>query len=577
MGGRTSDVAGSDLTHPYEYNPATNTWTAKAATWEDAQVNNMAAAVLTGPSGPRIYTVGGSAAGAVVATNKVRVYDPGTDTLSVLATDPWPADAGGDVLPGGFAVFNNKLYILGGFQINLVVTNQIWEFDPNRAAGSRWALKTAVLPVARGYVPATALGQYIYTAGGSEYPDSTTGLVDTTNTWRYDPVADQIDDASIPELPSPGTAETRALTVNGEVWVMGGGRTTPNPSSTVYRWAPGQASWSTGPNFTTARRNFPVDVQPGVAIYLVGGYAPTAPTTTMEIYRFGGVPCATSTTTSTPTGQPTNTVTRTSTSTSTATTGSTNTATSTPVGSTSTATRTNTPGITLTPSATGAATNTSTSTSVVVSTSTSTAVATATACPITFTDVLPTDYYYDAVHYLYCRGVISGYSDNTFRPYNDTTRGQLAKIIVLAEGWTINTAGGPHFTDVPTSNPFYAFIETAYNQGVVSGYADNTFRWQANVTRAQLSKIIVLAEGWAIDTTGGPHFTDVPANNPFYVYVETAYNKGIISGYADHTFRPNNNATRGQISVIVYRALQVPLVRPSNASASTGNTVSLVP
>ena len=170
----------------------------------------------------------------------------------------------------------------------------------------------------------------------------------------------------------------------------------------------------------------------------------------------------------------------------------------------------------------------------------------------------PDDYFYAAVNWLYCRGAISGYSDNTFRPYNDTTRGQLAKIIVLAEGWPINTAGGPHFTDVPTSNPFYAFIETAYNRGIVVGYADGTFRWQANVTRGQISKIIVLAQGWAIDTTGGPHFTDVPVNHPFYTYVETAYNHGIITGYSDGTFRPNNNATRGQISVIVYRAFGSP-------------------
>ena len=205
--------------------------------------------------------------------------------------------------------------------------------------------------------------------------------------------------------------------------------------------------------------------------------------------------------------------------------------------STGTVTRTNTPG--------GA-------------TSTATVAVTATACAITFTDVLPTDYFYQGVQYLYCHGAISGYADNTFRPYNDTTRGQLAKIIVLAEGFPINTSGAPHFTDVPSTNPFYAFIETAYNRGIVSGYADNTFRWGANVTRAQLSKIIVGAEGWSINTVNGPHFTDVGTTHPFYPYIETAYNRGIISGYADGTFRPSNNATRGQIAKIVYSALIQP-------------------
>ena len=71
-------------------------------------------------------------------------------------------------------------------------------------------------------------------------------------------------------------------------------------------------------------------------------------------------------------------------------------------------------------------------------------------------------------------------------------------------------------------------------------------------------KVTVLAQGWPIDTTGGPHFTDVPTTHPFYGYIETAYNHQIISGYQDGTFRPDNNATRGQISVIVYQATTNP-------------------
>jgi hypothetical protein len=181
-----------------------------------------------------------------------------------------------------------------------------------------------------------------------------------------------------------------------------------------------------------------------------------------------------------------------------------------------------------------------------------------TPCPITFSDVHPSDYFYIPVQYLACEGDISGYSDGTFRPFNNTTRGQLSKIVTLAEGWTLNTSGGPHFSDVTASNAFYGYIETAYNNGVISGYADGTFRPGNNVTRAQLSKIIVIAQHWPVDTTGGPHFTDVLTTDPFYTFIETAYNRGIISGYADGTFRPGNNATRGQIAKIVYSAVTSP-------------------
>jgi 5'-nucleotidase/2',3'-cyclic-nucleotide 2'-phosphodiesterase/3'-nucleotidase/5'-nucleotidase len=65
----------------------------------------------------------------------------------------------------------------------------------------------------------------------------------------------------------------------------------------------------------------------------------------------------------------------------------------------------------------------------------------------------------------------------------------------------------------------------------------------------------VNAEGWTIDTHGGPHFADVPTDSPFYPYIETAYNRAIIAGYSDGTFKPGTNATRGQLSKIIYSAL----------------------
>ena len=76
--------------------------------------------------------------------------------------------------------------------------------------------------------------------------------------------------ASIPRA----TAETRALNVNGQMWVMGGGRTAPNPSNEVDIYNPGTNTWSLGTPFVTARRNFPTDTDGTCRIWLAGGYAP---------------------------------------------------------------------------------------------------------------------------------------------------------------------------------------------------------------------------------------------------------------------------------------------------------------
>src|SRR5262249_41287405 len=76
MGGRSSDIAGSDFTHPFEYTPSSNTWVTKAATFPDNTVNNMACGVLNLGGTPYIYCVGGSAGGQTTATARVFYYNP---------------------------------------------------------------------------------------------------------------------------------------------------------------------------------------------------------------------------------------------------------------------------------------------------------------------------------------------------------------------------------------------------------------------------------------------------------------------------------------------------------------------
>jgi hypothetical protein len=192
-------------------------------------------------------------------------------------------------------------------------------------------------------------------------------------------------------------------------------------------------------------------------------------------------------------------------------------------------------------------------------TPTNTPIPSATPCGMSFSDVLPSEYFYEAVRYLYCMGAISGYADNTFRPWNNTTRGQITKIVTIGFGIPINTGGGPHFIDVPVDHPFYPWIETLYNEGIVSGYSCGPgcleFRPYNNVTRGQLVKIVCNAAGWTPIVPSVPTFSDVPTTHTFYAWIETAYCHGVISGYSDGTFRPGNSATRGQIAKIVYEAI----------------------
>jgi hypothetical protein len=252
-----------------------------------------------------------------------------------------------------------------------------------------------------------------------------------------------------------------------------------------------------------------------------------------------------------------------------------NTATATRTTTTATTAPTQTPGG---PSATTEPSQTPvppSSTGTATTISTSVPSATSTPCTITFTDVQPDNVFYPFIRCLACRGIVSGYSDGTFRPFNDITRGQIAKIVSNAAGFD-EDPGPQIYEDVDGNNPFYQWINRLSMRGHMGGYPCGTidvepciqpdnrpyFRPFSNATRGQLAKIVSNAAG--INTTpSGIFYTDVQEDNPFYVWIMRLTELGVMSGYecggpgepCDNEnrpyFRPFNNVTRGQASKIV--------------------------
>jgi hypothetical protein len=96
-----------------------------------------------------------------------------------------------------------------------------------------------------------------------------------------------------------------------------------------------------------------------------------------------------------------------------------------------------------------------------------------------FVDVHPGDWFYDYIKWMYCNSIITGYhtsppcgqaGEACFKPNFPATRAQVAKIVVLGFQVPIDTTGGPHFQDVPAGSTFYNYVETLYNRGAVTGY-----------------------------------------------------------------------------------------------------------
>jgi photosystem II stability/assembly factor-like uncharacterized protein len=282
-------------------------------------------------------------------------------------------------------------------------------------------------------------------------------------------------------------------------------------------------------------------------------------------------PASTSTSTpvATQTASPTSTLTPVSTATSSSTATSTTvpTVSATPTSSTSTATRTMVPStatsttmpdVSATPTG---STSTATQTAVATATTAPEATATATACSIVFTDVPAGSTFYPYIECLACKGILTGYQDGTFKPSSDITRGQAAKILANSVGYDdIVPPTQQTFQDVPVGSTFWVYVERAVLHGAFSGYPCGGpgepcpgiyFRPDNSITRGQLAKVDAISAGYADSIPSTQQtFSDVASDSTFWVYIERVALHGIVNGYADGTFRPGNNITRGQAAKV---------------------------
>ncbi len=191
----------------------------------------------------------------------------------------------------------------------------------------------------------------------------------------------------------------------------------------------------------------------------------------------------------------------------------------------------------------------------------------ATVCANPFSDING-NVFFVAINTLYCHGVINGTDSSHFSPAGTATRGQFAKVVVLGFGTPFYTPATPDFTDVPTSYFAYTFIESGFHAGILSGYDANTchlhnlsapcYLPNVPITRGQITKLVVNAAHYTLVTPGGQTFSDVPPSNVFYLAIETAHAKGVINGYPNGTFQPNNNVRRDAMAQIVYKGTITP-------------------
>ena len=123
-----------------------------------------------------------------------------------------------------------------------------------------------------------------------------------------------------------------------------------------------------------------------------------------------------------------------------------------------------------------------------------------------------------------------------------------------------NKIGG--FSDVDTSHPAFDAINTLGGNGVIQGYGDGTFHPEDKVTRGQAAAIVnrILNK----EPNNLNVFIDVSPTYPFAKDIAVIKELGIIEGFADGTFRPHDYMTRAQMAVIVQKAFNTQVSIASN-------------
>ena len=157
----------------------------------------------------------------------------------------------------------------------------------------------------------------------------------------------------------------------------------------------------------------------------------------------------------------------------------------------------------------------------------------------TFPDVVPDDWFYEDVMALSSAGVIGGFPDGTFKPAGTVTTGQALKMILLAVGYDEPEPVDSHWAR--------CYLNLALEEGILE--RGEITDLDVTISRQLLATVAARALQ-AEKTSESYTFADAPNDD-----VQALVDCGIIGGYNDHTYRPNNSLTRAELSAIVHRIM----------------------
>lgn len=171
-----------------------------------------------------------------------------------------------------------------------------------------------------------------------------------------------------------------------------------------------------------------------------------------------------------------------------------------------------------------------------------------------FTDVPAGAWYYDDLYYAWFNGLVKGTSDTTFDPDAVSTRAQAVTVLYRLAGAPDMSGVSEPFSDVSNSHWGRDAIAWGYKTGMVKGYDAVTFGPEDELTRAQFVTMLHRFAGSPKASADLKAFKDsADIMNDYRAAAQWALEEGIVTGFEDNTFRPDVTIDRAQLAVILAR------------------------
>lgn len=201
-----------------------------------------------------------------------------------------------------------------------------------------------------------------------------------------------------------------------------------------------------------------------------------------------------------------------------------------------------------------------------------------------FTDVSRSDWYYQFVDYVTSKGYFNGVADKTFAPADNMTRAMFVTVLFRFDGAKGDRSQSA-FTDVAPGEWYTDAINWAAANRIVDGVGDGKFAPNDPITRAQMCTMIerylaLYKKAWKVTLpeTGSVSVMVDESAIPAYALaaVKQCQRHGLVNGFEDGTFRPNDLSTRAQVAAVIYRmSYLVQSAKPDNTpSVNPGGTVT---